>query len=181
MSLKELTHYNHTQAETHRFTKLLLSGQMPKEVYYDYLFNQLEAYKKLEQLCELHGLLHNMPGIYRTAGIYKDLAELTESLAVSLTAQVYPATTKYLNHLDSLDGSGLLAHVYVRHMGDLYGGQMIKKIIPGNGHMYEFVNRSDIIKTLREKLDNSLAPEANRCFELIFELFDELAHEHNIQ
>jgi len=33
------------------------------------------------------------------------------------------------------DPHKVMAHVYVRHMGDLSGGQMIKKKIPGAGKM----------------------------------------------
>jgi heme oxygenase len=180
MSLKEQTHASHQLAEQHRFTKLLVSGNMAKSIYYDYLFNQLAAYKKLEHLCKSRGLLNNLPGIYRTPAIYEDLQELIRSMVFPPLAATYPATTAYENHLDTLNDAGLLAHVYVRHMGDMYGGQMIKRVIPGSGLMYEFENRNDTIKALREKLSDNMAAEANKCFELIFDLFDELADEHNI-
>lgn len=181
MSLKDSTHNSHVAAEEHPFTKLLIGGNISKNIYYDYLFNQLAAYKKLEQLCKSRGLLDDVPEIYRTPGIYEDLQELIRSLGFPPEAATYPATVKYLAHLDTLNDAGLLAHVYVRHMGDMYGGQMIKKVIPGSGLMYHFDNRSDTIKALRGKLSDSMADEANKCFHLIFELFDEIANEHHIQ
>ena len=32
----------------------------------------------------------------------------------------------------------IMAHIYVRHMGDLSGGQMIRRKVPGLGKMYKF-------------------------------------------
>lgn len=181
MSLKDSTHSSHVAAESHPFTQLLISGNITKGIYYDYLFNQLAAYKHLEQLCKSRGLLDDIPQVYRTPAIYEDLQELIRSLGFPPVAETYPATLKYLAHLDTLNDAGLLAHVYVRHMGDMYGGQMIKKVIPGSGLMYHFENRSETIAALRAKLSNNMAAEANKCFDLIFELFDELANEHHIQ
>jgi heme oxygenase len=66
-------------------------------------------------------------------------------------------------------------------MGDLYGGQLIKKLVPGTTTMYEFFNRKELIEVLRSKLDVSMAEEANKCFVFALELFTELANEHNIQ
>jgi heme oxygenase len=66
-------------------------------------------------------------------------------------------------------------------MGDLYGGQMIKRVVPGTTNMYEFENRKELIDSLRNKLDISMAAEANYCFDFAIELFTELANEYNIQ
>ena len=47
-TLKELTHDNHELAEAHPFTKLLLSGSIPENVYADFLYNQQAIYYSLE-------------------------------------------------------------------------------------------------------------------------------------
>ena len=96
---------------------------------------------------------------------------------------LYPSTLKYINYITNrnLSEQQILAHLYVRHMGDLYGGQMIKKVVPGTATMYEFSNRSELISALRQKLDVNMAAEANECFAFAIELFTELANEHNIQ
>jgi heme oxygenase len=174
MSLKELTHNNHVAAEAHVFTKLLVSTNMSKEIYGDYLFNQTIAYNALESLASLN----TIEDVARTSSMQEDLKELgVESISV----KVYPATVKYVEHLKTLSKQNLMAHVYVRHMGDMYGGQVIKTKIPGSGTMYNFENRSNLIKSLRMQLSDDMAPEANKCFSLILELFTELADEHNIQ
>jgi heme oxygenase len=178
MSLKDLTHQNHTRAEAHPFTTRLVSGELSAEVYADYLYNQLPAYHKLETLCEQRGLLKNIETIKRSQAILDDFNELTPTYPIS---KIYPATIKYVDYLENLTNQQLLAHLYVRHMGDMYGGQMIKTKIPGNGSMYDFSDRKTLIQNLREKLSDDLAAEANHCFEQIFDLFTELANEHNIQ
>jgi hypothetical protein len=65
-------------------------------------------------------------------------------------------------------------------MGDMYGGQVIKKLIPGAGTMYDFTDRQIAIKKLREKLSVTMADEANIAFDYALELLDVISDEHNI-
>ena len=46
-----------------------------------------------------------------------------------------PSTQEYIDHMRAImdDADKLMAHVYVMHMGDLSGGQMIAKRVPGEG------------------------------------------------
>ena len=67
--------------------------------------------------------------------------------------------------------------MYVRHFGDMYGGAMIAKRIPGSGMMYKFENVDTLKTTVRGMLDDSMAPEANRCFEFAIRLFGELEND----
>jgi heme oxygenase len=177
-NLKQLTHENHTKAEAHPFTKRLVKGELSKQEYADYLYNQLPAYHKLETLCEQRGLLTNIESIKRSQAILNDFNDLVANYP---TAKIYPSTINYVNYLENLTDNQLLAHLYVRHMGDMFGGQMIKTKIPGKGSMYDFENRKELIQNLREKLSDDLATEANTCFEQIFDLFTDLANEHTIQ
>ena len=52
--------------------------------------------------------------------------------------------------------------------------KMIAKRIPGSGAMYQFVDVETLKTTVRGMLDDSMAPEANRCFEFAIKLFGEL-------
>lgn len=171
-TLKDLTHDNHVKAEAHAFTKLLLSSEIPKGIYATFLANQLLQYQTLEH-CSKH-LLDQIPGLARSELIMQDLLDLDEPVIF------FDTTAKYCNHIKSLSDHGLWAHVYVKHMGDLYGGQMIKNLIPGSGLMYQFSDRKPLIDTLRTKLDISMANEANTCFDLTIELFDRIADEYNL-
>ena len=174
MSLRDKIKDNHDKAENHRFVKLLFSGAMPKEIYADYLFNQLLAYNKLEVLADMYGLLNDVEPIKRAGLIEEDLLHLQEP------AMLHRATTKYLQYLDTVPREKLMAHIYVRHFGDMYGGQMLKKVVPSQGKMYEFENRAELIAKVRERLTDDLGDEANKAFDFVTELFDELADAHNI-
>jgi len=85
-----------------------------------------------------------------------------------------PVVIAYEKHVHNLDNDGLLAHVYVRHFGDMYGGQMIRKRNPGSGKMYDFDNVEDLKTKVRSMLKDSMADEANKCFEFAIQLFTEL-------
>jgi heme oxygenase len=176
-TLKELTQEIHEQAESHPFTKLVLSKSIPNQVYGDFLYNQHAIYHTLETVCGVRGLLQDLPGLCRADLIRQDLDDLNIT-----TVKLYTSTHKYTHYVAcNLTDHQLLAHLYVRHMGDMYGGQMIKHCVPGSGRMYNFEDRASLIATLRSKLDSSMASEANHCFGYAIQLFTELANEHNIQ
>jgi len=176
MSLKELTKEKHQDAERTEFAKLLLSGKISKETYALYLAQMLEVYGKLEYHCAKAGLLTDLPGLGRALNIFEDIKELDVPLS---NLKLLEATQKYSEYLFSLaeDESKhhlLMAHLYVRHMGDLYGGQMIAKKVPGSGKFYEFRNRDELIGKIREKLTDDLGDEANVAFDHAIAIMKEL-------
>ena len=67
-----------------------------------------------------------------------------------------------------------MAHVYVRHMGDLYGGKIIAKLVPGSGNMYQFDDRPGLIKAFNQKLTLDLKDEALVAFDYFNEIFTDL-------
>lgn len=174
MTLRESIAANHDKAESHRFVKFLLSGQISSIVYADYLFNQMLCYKKLEKLAKAHGLLDGIETIQRADKMREDLNGL------GFEGHIFESTADYIEYLNSVPKEQLLAHIYIRHFGDMYGGQMIKKVVPGKGAMYEFEDRAELIKKVRERLTDELGEEANRAFEFNLRLFDELANAYDI-
>ena len=175
MSLKELTAEAHRLAETQPFVKKIFSGNITNEEYATYLYNQYAAYEILESYALIVGLLNNLPGIQRAAKLLEDFKELwpTDQEVPALAT----ATLLYKEHINTIanDSDKLMAHLYVRHMGDLYGGQMISKRIPGSGNFYKFDNADELKAAIRAKLDDSLADEALVCFKFATQLFEELA------
>jgi hypothetical protein len=59
-------------------------------------------------------------------------------------------------------------------MGDLYGGKIIAKRVPGSGLAYQFQDRPALIKALDAKLSTDLVDEALLGFDLSAGIFDEL-------
>lgn len=174
MSLKELTKEHHTNAERQDFVKVMFKGDMSAKTYATYLWNQFPMYELLEVLCNTHGLLLDLDDIPRRNAILKDFEELWEDKENK--PPLCPVVKEYLDHIMSIkhDPHKLMAHVYVRHMGDLSGGQMIAKRVPGEGRMYKF-NDPDLLKQkIRAKIDDSMADEAKLCFEFATNLFKQM-------
>ena len=175
MSLKELTAERHKSAERSDFVKVLFSGRIDPFFYATFLANQHPMYQMLEVCANRHDLLNGLPDIYRSKAIYSDLFELTDNNSKKTT--ILPIVKEYNEHILNLSNTNsklLFAHIYVRHMGDLFGGQMIAKKVPGSGKFYQFDNPDELKLAIRERLDDSLAEEANVCFDFAIKLFQQL-------
>lgn len=173
MSLKELTAEKHKSAERQEFVKVLFSGKIDPFFYATFLANQHPIYEILEVCSMQHTLLRGLPDICRSKAIYSDLYELQGDNK----PKILPVVQEYLDHIIKLSNTNpqlLFAHIYVRHMGDLFGGQMISKKVPGSGKFYQFEEPEALKAAIRERLDDSLADEANVCFDFAIKLFQQL-------
>lgn len=172
MSLKELTKDNHALAETTPFMKSVFAGTMPKDVWTDYTYQKQLWYKEIERAARRVGLLENLAGIERAELIMEDYREM---IAGTFLYNTYKSVTKdYVIYLQSLkDRNKILAHLYTWHMGDMFGGQMIKKIINAPHRHLEFANTSELIAVLRPMLTDDLADEANIAFEWAIKILNQ--------
>ena len=181
MSLRELTKDNHTNAERQEFVKILFSGTIDSKLYATYLYNQFFMYERLEEYVVPHGLLSNIPGILRTKAIRADFEELWGSDDED-RPKMCAVTKQYMDHIMKIkdDPKLLMAHIYVRHMGDLAGGQMIAKKVPGAGKYYQFEDADSLKAAVRLKIDDSMADEAKVCFDFATQFFKEMMEIANI-
>jgi heme oxygenase len=135
--LKELTWENHSKAERTEHARKLLKGMTPEE-YHRYIYNQYVMYAVLESKAREHGVLKDIEDVCRADAIRADMEEIESEFDIQrngdLLCQVVADYTEYVLHMRDKDE--FLAHIYVRHFGDMYGGQMIKKRNPGSGKMY---------------------------------------------
>jgi heme oxygenase len=69
------------------------------------------------------------------------------------------------------------AHMYCRHMGDLFGGQIIKKVAPGQGRFYDFKNPTELKAAIRAELTDDLGDEARVAFEWAIKIMKALNNE----
>lgn len=175
MSLKELTAEKHKSAERQEFVKVMFSGNIHPDFYATFLANQHPMYEFLEVNAMAHRLLGGMPeDIRRAPPILSDLQELWSKEDKPI---ILPVVDEYLKHILKLSTTNpklLMAHIYVRHMGDLAGGQMIAKRVPGSGKFYQFKNPDKLKELIRERIDDSLADEANVCFDFAIKTFQQL-------
>jgi heme oxygenase len=174
MSLKELTHEAHRNAETQPFVKILFSGKINPDLYAAYLKNQHPCYEILEVCAMPHGLLNGLPDMRRAPAILTDYLELHDPKQEE--PPILPATENYIKYILSIkdEPQRLMAHLYVRHMGDLAGGQMIAKRVPGSGKYYQFENPDVLKAAIRERLSDDMANEAKVCFKYAEELFKDM-------
>jgi heme oxygenase len=176
--LKELTWENHQKAERTEHARKLLKGMEPAE-YHRYIFNQYVMYSALETRANQLGLLDGIETIQRAELIKEDLVELEKDYDIKRDPDLLcPVVGEYVPYVMQLETRhDILAHIYVRHFGDMYGGQMIRKRNPGMGMMYVFHDVDNLKAKVRKKLHDNMADEANRCFEFAMQLFEELDDE----
>lgn len=179
MSLKEITKDLHTDAEHTKFAKELLSGNITQESYTNYLYQMLLVYGPIEFGCKIQGFFDNLPGVERSPGIYQDFMELADP---TVNYTWLKSTLDYHRYvIDLLNNPNLKhlikAHLYVRHMGDLYGGQYIAKKVPGSGKFYQFNDVEGLRAAIRNELTDDLASEARVAFEWAIKIMKELADE----
>ena len=181
--ITELTWEYHKNAERQAFVSQLLSGTIDEKLYATYLYNQLKCYSKLEQYALESSLFLDTRNLPRAEHIFYDYRALWGDIG---TPPVETESTKaYVKHLDTIRGENekLYAHIYVRHLGDLSGGQMIKKKTPGPNRYYIFKHgeAKEYKRIVKERIESYLnvyeinvLPEAIFCFESATKLFKEM-------
>jgi heme oxygenase len=177
--LNPYTKEKHRQVESHPFVQYLLTGDIKPEHYALFLQQMYVVYSSVEYFAEISMILQDLPGIKRAENILDDITEL----GYNVKDNPLPATEKYRQRIVDLYYGDMkrliLAHVYVRHMGDLYGGKVIAKRVPGSGKMYQFDDRPGLIKALDAKLSLDIVDEALLGFDLAAGIFDELMEKIN--
>ena len=180
--IKDLTMEKHKNAERQEFVKVLMSGNIDKQVYATYLYNQLQCYSTLEKYGMHNSLFQQTPGLQRAEAIQYDYKKLW---TVDEAPLITESTKEYCKHLDTImdDAEKLYAHIYVRHLGDLSGGQMIKRKTPGPNRYYTFKDKQvrEYKRIVREIINNylnlyevNILAEANFCFDSATKLFKEM-------
>ncbi len=207
VALREQTTLAHEQAETATFVQRLLAGELPLSAYTALVAQNYAIYRALEAAAE-HWRQHPIAGpfvmdeLFRVPNLEHDLAHL---LGPDWRAEAerlrVPATIGYVTHLHDVCSewpAGYVAHHYVRYLGDLSGGQVIKaniaRIYGEDGHrstgFYTF-DAIDRIKPFRDRyrelLDHApltreqqqrVVAEAVVAFELNRAVFVDLAERH---
>ena len=175
--LREHTNTKHREAEDTPFVQYMLHGAITAPHYALYLQQIQPIYAAIEHYAGLSGLLDDFPDIRRSAYMQEDIEELGYALPETLL----PSVGRWCDRIEDLYNSDqrdlILAHVYVRHMGDMYGGKVIAKRVPGTGRCYQFEDRPALIKAFDARLHMGLLDEALGAFDLAVDFFHELQQE----
>ena len=134
--LREGTKLAHTMAENTAYMKCFLKGVVAREAFRKLLSNLYFVYSALEAelLIHRHHLIVSavyFPQLDRQAHLAEDLAyyygnNWREEIAPSEAGRDYIA---HLHEITNTEPALLVAHSYVRYLGDLSGGQALKNIV----------------------------------------------------
>lgn len=202
--LKTETRALHTAAERSSFMGVLLRGRMERPAYCALLRNLHAIYAALEPAIARHAS-HPLiapvhaPALFRTVALASDL-EVLHGVEWADELVLQPAAVAYVARLcevDAMQPGLLLAHAYVRYLGDLSGGQMLRRIVAQSAVLagergvafYDFGDATatrELTHAFRaglasvspdEAQTGALLDEAKLAFGLHQRLFDELAND----
>lgn len=167
MDLREATSAKHRKAEETALSRLMISGTMRPATYAAFMENMLSIYEELER----DGMI-TKPEVLRAGRTRQDIAALGHEQYGQALSTVY-----YVRYLRELGPERRWAHIYVHYLGNMYGGQMIGRRLPGQHTHLEFDDLKGCIAYVRSNLDGVPHDEANTAFDWTIKIYDEL---HNL-
>jgi heme oxygenase len=199
--LREGTSKSHSMAENVSFVKSFLGGVVDKESYRKLVSNLYFVYSAMEEAMEKNKENIFIKPIYfselnRRENLEKDLEYYYGSDWLSAIT-LSEATKLYVDRIQLVSEERpelLVAHAYTRYLGDLSGGQLLKKIaqralnLPdGKGlAFYEFeqvTDEQEFKQNYKKALDSlpldshladQIVAEANVSFTMNMKMFQEL-------
>lgn len=202
--LKAATWSAHQAAEDHGFTRALMSGTLPVAGYTAMVAQHYFAYVALEEVGRalagdpLADRFH-YPELERVPALVTDLEHL---LGPDWRARIEPtpATRTYVARIEQMADrpEGFIAHHYTRYMGDVSGGQFIRRtaaeaygLTDGAGVAFYVFDRLGSLPRFRagyrERLDSlemdaatadRLIAETRLAYQLNTEVFADLGRLH---
>ena len=134
--LRSETRDLHTEVERSPLMHALLRGELKLGAYCMLLRNLHAIYVALEAALTHHASETSlapvwMPALLRSDALARDLTDLCGAASEHVIVLQH-ATELYvarLKHLQETDPALLVAHAYVRYLGDLSGDQLLKRIV----------------------------------------------------
>ena len=174
MSLKELTADKHREAETTQFMKAVFAKTLPRDHWVDFTYQKTLFYSTIEAAATQLGLMSDIEPIRRSALLAQDYNEMAQG-----TRDYKPAVLAYHDYIQTLtDPVQVMAHLYTWHMGDLFGGQMIKKLVDGPHSSLDFLDPPVLIAAMRRKLSDDMAEEVNIAFDWAIQILKEYEYDY---
>ncbi|XP_037369558.1 heme oxygenase 1-like isoform X2 [Talpa occidentalis] len=202
-ALKEATKEVHTQAENAEFMKNFQKGQVTRQGFKLVMASLYHIYVALEEEIErnkdnpVYTPLYFPEELHRRAALEQDMAfwygpDWEKAVPYTQATRRY---VRRLHEVGSKEPEVLVAHAYTRYLGDLSGGQVLKKIaqkaldLPSSGEGLAFFTFPNIesatkFKQLYRSRMNALEmtpevrhrviEEAKTAFLLNIQLFEEL-------
>jgi len=198
--IREGTKKSHTMAENTGFITCFLKGVVEKKSYVKLLSDLYYVYSAMEEEFDRHKehpILSQIyfPELFRKESIEKDLEyyfgpEWKQSVTQTDSCKEYVSKIK---EVSDVFPELLIAHHYTRYIGDLSGGQVLKKIaqtalkVDDSGMNFyifkDIPDEKEFKDNYRKTLDslpftegtiNSIITEANNAFRLNMKVFKEV-------
>ncbi|XP_004604205.1 heme oxygenase 2 [Sorex araneus] len=201
--LKEGTKEAHDRAENTQFVKDFLKGNIRKELfklattalYFTYSALEEEMDRNKDHLA--FAPLYFPTELHRKKALTRDMEyffgeDWEEQVQCSQATQKY---VERIHYVGQNEPELLVAHAYTRYMGDLSGGQVLKKVaqralkLPSTGegtqfYLFENIDNAQKFKQfyrarmnaldLNLKTKEKIVEEANKAFEYNMQIFNEL-------
>ncbi|MBC8086219.1 MAG: biliverdin-producing heme oxygenase [Phycisphaerae bacterium] len=202
--LRTETKEAHTTAERSGIMRDVLRGVVSRDAYVALLVNLRALYNALEVQLDAHQhhaalASVNWAALKRTAALDSDINRFSGKSAGSMPLE--PSTHEYVQHLHDLGAHSpaqLFPHAYLRYLGDLYGGQIMKRILAqafpeyeSSGfsfYTFETLGDAESFKAqFRQAIDvvpeamasaDSMVAEAQRGYALHAAMFTEIASDN---
>lgn len=171
MTLREATAEKHKLAEQHPFNQKLFKGVLKEEDYLFYLTQLFHIVSTIEDIVDLP------PNLVRLEAVDSDMTEIENRFSENLKTyalEVLEETDDYCSYLSNISEEDIFPHVYLNYMALMFGGQMLKKVVPGSGNIYNFKNMPALIEYIREKQKDEWAEEVNKGFDYIINIYNAL-------
>lgn len=164
--LRSGTHTAHRSAERSAFMRALLAGRLTVDAYCALLRSLRAVYGALEEGLERHRAHPAVAAVYdarlaRVDALDRDLVALGGA-----RVEPAPEADAYATHVADIAGRSphrLVAHAYVRYLGDLSGGQIIDPIVrrsiegaAASGRAFYDFGDADTVRELATKLRTGL-------------------------
>lgn len=156
--IKAATELAHAQAEEAPFISELMGGSLSPQAYLGYLRALLPIYQLLELRAEENA--KNEPFKYffhrelqRSDLLARDIVHLEEQFPDNAPEETLESVSEYCSTLTAdISPARLLAHHYIRYLGDLSGGQAIAKLVSRHYkissealNFYNFTSLGDLV------------------------------------
>lgn len=164
--LRTATHDVHQAAEETGISKMLISGDFTTDEWVAFLSNQYLIRKAIEDRNVI-----KMPELLSVSKVLADLDAMGSD-----TSGIVDSTIQYVDYIKNLSEHKLWSHIYAIYLGDLYGGQVIRKAMKDRLpiSMLEFEDRAPLVAYVRENLVDADEDEAVEAFHWIIRIYQDL-------
>lgn len=163
--LRTITKDIHDAAERTALSQMLISGDFNQHEWATFLANQMEAYQAIERRNII-----TLPSLLRVPALRRDLDEV----APLHQPRVLNSTWRYVEHIKGLSDDLVWSHIYVRYLGDLFGGQMIKRAAKWPCNHLDFEDKQACMQYLRQNTANADPGEAVNAFKMVIDVYEEM-------